>query len=479
MKAVITLLIPIALGICSCAGNGSHSDNRADSSTATPVAKYDAALPNGKIVDNINCLKQKGNNYALYLPSYYSSRKPFPCIFFFDAHARGVLPITLYKDLAEKYGFVFIGSNVSKNGNQWQATNEVIKVLMDDVRTRVNIDPKRIYTSGFSGGSRVASSVAIFDGGIAGVIGCAAGFPQIDNGIKNKFDYVGMVGEYDFNLTDMKALDKTLDQNGFTHQLLTFTGKHDWPPLADFRTAMLWMQANAMNKRLQPQTDSLVVAIKNDYDQRLQAAAKQADAVKQFELLTGLTMALNETTDITNYKKQLTELTASPALTNALAAQEQVLQNELRHRQELSQQFTTQDEQWWIKKIAELRQKTHNAKAPKEAQMNQRLLNLIGLLGYMNTDHSLKTDDLQHADSYLKIFKLADPQNPDHAYLSAISNMKKSNAPLVLASLNEAAALGYSDVQQLLGEPAFNMLHEDAGFKAVVNKVRANGVAGK
>ena len=81
-----------------------------------------------------------------------SPEKKFPCIYFFDAHARGSLPVRTYKDLAEKYGFVLIGSNISKNGTEWQVTNDGVKVLMEDTRSRINIDPKRIYTSGFSGG---------------------------------------------------------------------------------------------------------------------------------------------------------------------------------------------------------------------------------------------------------------------------------------------------------------------------------------
>ena len=43
-------------------------------------------------------------------------------------------------------------------------TNDLVKALMADTRSRINIDPQRIYTAGFSGGSRVAVSVAIVDG---------------------------------------------------------------------------------------------------------------------------------------------------------------------------------------------------------------------------------------------------------------------------------------------------------------------------
>ena len=35
----------------------------------------------------------------------------------FDAHGKGLLPVELYKDEAEKYGYIVVGSNNSKKRN--------------------------------------------------------------------------------------------------------------------------------------------------------------------------------------------------------------------------------------------------------------------------------------------------------------------------------------------------------------------------
>src|SRR5450631_85410 len=109
--------------------------------------------------------------------------------------------------------------------------------MMDDSQTRLSIDRNRIYTAGFSGGSRVASSVAIYDGGIRRVIGCSAGFPQLNKKLENKFDFIGIAGNEDFNMTEMKNLNHSLESSGMRHQFIIFNGIHEWCPKEIFNEA--------------------------------------------------------------------------------------------------------------------------------------------------------------------------------------------------------------------------------------------------
>ena len=474
MRTLSIVLVTIALFIFSC-GSGSSSENAA-ATTAPAVSAapaYDQSLVRGKVTDSVICRNDNGQSYALYLPSYYSSDKKFPCIYFFDAHARGSLPVKTYKDLAEKYGFVLVGSNISKNGTQWQVTNDGVKVLMNDTRMRINIDPKRVYTSGFSGGSRVASTIAILNGGVAGVIGCAAGFPQAGQAFQSKFDYFGLVGDYDFNLTDMEQLDEALAQNGFAHQLLTFNGKHEWPPIAAFQMGLLWIQINGMKENLQSKNDSLISDLRKDYDQRIIVAEKSGDIIKAHDLLDGIVRALGGITDVSSYQKQLTALVEGNNFKNAVVAEAQLQKAEISEQQELAKQFAQQDEKWWAKKIAEL-SNAGNGRTQKESQMNKRLINFIGLLGYMNANHALNIGDLTSAATYLKIFKMADPQNPDCSYLTAIYYMKKGSQQEAIASLSEAASLGYCDAAQLISDRVFASLQNNAAFNNVVAKIKGN-----
>src|ERR1700742_419808 len=55
------------------------------------------------------------NSYALYLPSGYSPAKRWPLLMAFDAFARGDQPVKIFQEAAEKYGFIVVGSNNSRN----------------------------------------------------------------------------------------------------------------------------------------------------------------------------------------------------------------------------------------------------------------------------------------------------------------------------------------------------------------------------
>ncbi|HXB07336.1 MAG TPA: hypothetical protein VNW04_09475, partial [Puia sp.] len=94
---------------------------------------------------------QPSAGYALYIPAR-GNPKAMPVVFFFDPHGDGTLPLNKYKTLAEAYGFILVGSNLSKNGNDWPTTENIWNKLYGDVRQRLKIDDRRLYTCGFSGG---------------------------------------------------------------------------------------------------------------------------------------------------------------------------------------------------------------------------------------------------------------------------------------------------------------------------------------
>jgi hypothetical protein len=378
--------------------------------------------------------------------------------------------------LAEKYGFVFVGSNVSKNGMPWETTRARVSELMHDVNTRIHIDPKQVYTAGFSGGSRVASSVAIFEGGVAGVMGCAAGFPKIESGITSKFDYVGLVGLYDFNLNEMIQLDQTLEQNKFTHQLIRFNDKHGWADTSSFETALLWLQVHAMKEQRQLKNDTCVNALKHHYDQQIKFRTSTSEWLLVDELLEGAIRALQGMVDVSSYQKQLNVLSQNPNYKKAIDLQQRLQEEELKQQQFFAQQFAQHDVAWWTHTITQFNLKIKQAQSKVEAQMYQRLLNYLGFIAYMNSNHALQINDLNSVNTFLSVFKLADLKNPDVAYLRAIYSMKKMQPEQAMVFLNESAALGYSDLPQLLSEPVFAEMLSKGDFRKVLQKVQLNAL---
>lgn len=467
------LLANIILFI-SCGSDGKDNNGKSASDTTAKIsASFDSSIPKGTVVDSVPC-KNANESYAVYLPTHYNSDKSYPCVFFFDAHARGAMPLRRYKELAEQYDILLIGSNNSKNGMALAESDEVAEQMMSDAASRFNIDAKRRYVAGFSGGARVASAVAMQDGNIAGVIACAAGLPGGDKPLQNHFDYFGLVGVYDFNYNELEHVDEIMEQNGFKHQLLTFTGKHAWPPANAFETALLWMQVNAVKEKLQAKDDAVIAAAKKRYDEEIKAAQKAKDPIKEQQLLSGIVRLLDGLADVSVYQKQLAALSGSNIYNNAVSLEAELQQQEKTLQQQLAQEFSQHDNQWWGQKLSELKHNIKAAKTPYEAQMYQRVINYLGLVCYMNINHALNGNDLANADSYLKVFKMADPENADCSYLRAIYYMKQDNKQGAIASLSEATKLGYDDIIQISNDPAFAALYTDARFNDIVKEIVAN-----
>ncbi len=118
------------------------------------------SLPAGQIIERVACGTDPAETYALYLPSRYSALKAWPIIYTFDPMARGKAPVALYKDIAEKYGPILAASNNSANFRPGESSKAAQAIWMD-THIRLQLDPRRIYTMGFSGGARVATSVAM------------------------------------------------------------------------------------------------------------------------------------------------------------------------------------------------------------------------------------------------------------------------------------------------------------------------------
>ncbi len=464
---VITILL------AACGQGAEHKEGNGEKGYATSAA-YDNTLPVGIVKDTIVCKNEATQSYALYLPKDYTSKKAWPCIIFFDAHARGALPLRMYKDIAEKYGFILIGSNTSKNGTALEVTGEIISTLWKDVHQRLNIDSDRTYTSGFSGGSKVASLAAMRYSGITGVIGCAGSLPITGKEPHPNFEYFGIAGDYDFNLPEMLQLDGNLEQRKQPHFLLTWPGVHAWAPAEAFRTGVLWMTVNNMKAHQIDRNDAVIADLMMDLNKRISEAILKNDEITAARLLSGTVTVLEGLTDVTGYKKQLAALTNGGTYPYSLKAMQQLLQKEQAQCQEMAGQFTAQNEQWWLDKIAAINQQASHTKMIQEANSNRRVLAFLGFISYMNVSRAISTGDMAHAISYLNIFKKADPKNPDCSYFAALVCVKSKDTKGAMILLNDAVALGYSDVDQLTAEPAFASLLNDADFRKIVTMVSEN-----
>ncbi|HVF90914.1 MAG TPA: hypothetical protein VNH22_12670 [Blastocatellia bacterium] len=204
-------------------------------------------LAKGTVIAKVICKADAKQSYALYLPSNYTAEKRWPVLYCFDPAGRGARPVERFKDAAEKYGYIVAGSNNSRNGPN-QPVLASIAAMWDDTHARFSIDKGRVYTTGHSGGARVAMRAGLMcKSCVTGVIANGAGFPpDIPPSASTSFIIYGMLGIDDFNFPELKRLDETLAGLGITHRVEFFEGPHQWAPKESCTEAIEWMEVQAM-----------------------------------------------------------------------------------------------------------------------------------------------------------------------------------------------------------------------------------------
>jgi len=256
---------------------------------AHPNQAYGTVIEKGKITEKVICLNEPAQSYALYLPLEYTHEKKWPILYALDPGARGSLPLEQYKEAAEKYNYIVAGSNNARNG-PWEPVVRSITAIWNDTNARFSIDQKRIYVTGFSGGSRAASLFSkIINRPVAGIIGCGAGLaPEFKPEEIAPAFYSGVVGLEDFNYEEMLTLDELFDKHDISHRFFVFKGAHAWPPQDVCLRVIEWLEIIGMLKRIRPTENKL---IKEIYDKELtkaetlEASGQIMQAVTDYEAI--------------------------------------------------------------------------------------------------------------------------------------------------------------------------------------------------
>ncbi len=469
---LISIFLITSLFFSCTSGNDKHKENSANQTKDTIVPPAKENFPKGEIIEKVICKSDASQSYALYLPKNYSTDKLFPVIYAFDAHGTGKLPVSLYKDLAEQYGYILIGSNNSKNGTAWEESQRIAETLFADAQSRLSINTNRIYLLGFSGGARVANGITIMNGAISGVICIGAAAPAINSANpRNNYTWLGIAGEEDFNSTEMKKYNKVdLAGHNVKHALITFEGKHEWCKKEVMDEAFWWLELCEMRKNIKLKNDSLikkrvspVIKQIETYMQKKQFAEAYQLCKKTIEFYDGLT---DLTYCFATYKSLQTNAEVDKALTNEsiLWSKEEELKNYY------LKGFQSGDLEKWKKEISQLNEKIKNGKNKNEVQMNKRVLDYLSLVAYMQASGALKQNQVQAADYFCKIYVLVDPTNSEAHYLTAVVNAKQGNQTEAIVSLHKAIINGFSDVPRLQSDSAFISMQNTPDFLEVVKK---------
>ncbi|PCJ59990.1 MAG: hypothetical protein COA79_09290 [Planctomycetota bacterium] len=202
----------------------------------------------GVVIKNVACVKSPGTHYNLFLPSNYDAKKEWPLMFIFSPS--GNANPSMYQEQAEKLGWILIGSVECKNGPM----DPIIKhqtALMEEVEKKYSVHPRRMYATGFSGGSRMSFRLMYtYSNKFDGLIPVGAG--EMSGGRKKMpwATIYGFAGNTDMNLNEMKSLQKSINGKSVKKFILEeFQGGHTWAPNPLLAKAMIWLEKEFYLKR--------------------------------------------------------------------------------------------------------------------------------------------------------------------------------------------------------------------------------------
>lgn len=444
-----------------------------------------SAWPTGQVIETVACEADATQTYTLYLPSAYSKDKRWPILYAFDPSGRGRVPVNLLREAAERYGYVVVGSNNSRNGVSAQQLNTIINVLWKDTRKRISIDDRRIYAAGFSGGARVANRLASSCGGcVAGVISCGAGFPpDIRPDASLPYFFYGTVGWNDFNFRELRALDRTLDSLGVAHRVEPFDAAHQWGTKDVLEEAVAWLEVQAMRTGRRAKDDALAAAAEARLAARLERLNASADAYERYRVLRALATGLKGLRDVTRYETEAESLSKSKELRDAVAGEERQIEEQRRAAAELTSLGAgLLDASKRAETLSKLRvgveglQKRADAEADTPARrVARRTLAHVYAETYESALYNyVPRGQYAVAAANLELASLIYPRNAYTEYELARMLALDHRGEEALDALSRAVGKGFNDKGALEREEAFAPLRPLEKFRKLLERIDAS-----
>ncbi|QEC69950.1 hypothetical protein FRZ67_22605 [Panacibacter ginsenosidivorans] len=472
VRKPIKLLLPVFC-FMACTGKKPTTDtgNIDTVNTIVPATTivHDTFAP-GKVIAQVFCKNDAAQSYSLYIP-VKGNNEALPVIYFFDPHADGALPLNKYKALADKYNFILVGSNNSKNGNDWPTAENIWRSLFDDTQKRLEINSNRIYACGFSGGAKVAGHIALNYSEVKAVIANGAGLPDETPPGNFNFTFTAIAGEGDMNMTDLVAFSSELDKTKTKHRILLFDGKHEWAPESTMNIAFAGLQLDAMRGKIIP-ADNIFI---NDFiaksKQQINAYTAANKLVKaEQECKLSLSMLDGLTTERTWFKEKDASVTNNPAYKKQWQTERNLFTTEQNIKAGYMQQFQGGGMSYWSKTINDLQTKAKGTSA--EAAMYQRLLAYLSLAFYSISNRLIASNQNNDAQHFVELYKMADATNSEAWYFSAILNARSNNVKATKDDLLKAVDLGFNDKNRMIQQPEFMNLAAQINFAMLESKMK-------
>jgi len=197
-----------------------------------------AAAAKDEITKELITSKGKTRAYYLYVPATVKAAAPAPLVVLL--HGSGRIGISLaekWKDLAKKEGFIIVGPD-SSNIRGWGAPQDgpdFLRDLVEELKTKYPINPRRVYLFGHSAGAIFALEISLMESQYFAATAIHAGALGPDDSdlidiAKRKIPIFIQVGDRDpgFPLKAVRATRDALNEKGFAVELTELPNHDHW-----------------------------------------------------------------------------------------------------------------------------------------------------------------------------------------------------------------------------------------------------------
>lgn len=448
------VLFIFTLALVSC---GNSSDQ---SQTDSVPAQAEIVITKG-VTAQLSCKLDVTNTYEIYLPTTLIDTAVYPVVVFFSPQGDGKVPVEKYKAIAEEWEFILVGSNYTKNGMDANLAMNGGNNLINDVVSRFNVDPARLYLSGFSGGARIAGGLALQRMDVTGVICCSATPPE---SVAPR-GYVGIAGLGDMNYLEMKKFQAT--QSGASlSELLVFDGKHEWPSPIMMENAMLmislYQPGTAQSGDMNKMSDTLTANVLKQCD-----TLSQISCMLEDNLLASVERAEKNYSGSGAIAERRKKVSSSCVKSDEQKWKDvETQENDL--QTVLQESILSHDTIWW-RDNADAYFET--AKTGAEKFMRQRLRGYTSLLCYTYCNQAFSMNNVHAAEKLVKVYSIVDPSNNEWAYLQSGLYMRLNMTSEAIVSMNKAVELGFKDRKRVEKDPVFSPVMSDPGFQQVLSRM--------
>jgi dienelactone hydrolase len=275
--------------------------------------------------------------YQLFVPHGYDAARAWPLVVFISP-GDDPLGWPSWREPCERAGLLFCaaygGGNSCPPG---QRTRLVLDVL-DDVRRHYRIDPDQTYLTGFSGGGRMACTIAFhlpeYFGGVAPVCGTNP-LPSQDylrHRVRDRLSVAFITGADDFNRKENEDYMAPLCHDLGVRTKLGVVPRmgHALPPADVLAGVASWLAEDLPRRRADARAHPGLAAVPDDVPTPDRQAARQVEAAeaelkkaghawRAVALLRGVVQRWGDTDAADRARRLLKDIQADAGLARALA----------------------------------------------------------------------------------------------------------------------------------------------------------------